>query len=93
MVEEVTARNKWLAIKTMRSERIINLSEAIVLQAEANYMNTLRRQYDIEANRHLPQAEETLDEMICEAKRLNPKNHIADEEEVIIYKLERKCKK
>ena len=76
----------------MRHERVVNLATALVLQKEADYMNKARRHADRLANKHSPKADDVLNEMIIEAKRLNYRNHVADEEEIQIYNLEHKKK-
>jgi len=74
----------------MRKERVINLATAVVLNTEAGFTNSLRRQLDFQLNRHSKNADCTLDDLIAETQRLNPKRHVADEEEIMIYHLEKK---
>lgn len=73
-------------------ERVLNLANAVVLNKEAKDLREDVLEYNALLEKRPLEAEQVLNEIIKEKRRLNPK-HKWDEEEVIIANLEKKKKK
>lgn len=69
------------------TERTIKNAEAVIHNAEAEYLNDLVKDYDSLVEQRPVEAEHTLNEIIKEKNRQTKGSY--DEEEVIIYKIER----
>lgn len=70
--------------------RVENLATAYVLGLEADYVNRLRAQFDKAVANHADCQGMVFEELLKELERLNPKRHMADEEEILIALIEKR---
>lgn len=77
--------------RKVTKEHVIEQAETVVLNAEAEYLNDLVRDYDSLVDERPVEAESALNEIIREKDRQTKGTY--DEEEVVIYKIERHGRK